>query len=122
MDGNLTDRIDTTEGIVVTGDRARPLRLATEDFASLRAPTGRDGRVGRNTFRAGSILDLNLAVTKTVRLDDGQSLVLRTEVFNFINRANYGVPVRFLESPGFGQATNTVTPGRRVQFQLKYSF
>ncbi|HEV3470936.1 MAG TPA: carboxypeptidase regulatory-like domain-containing protein [Pyrinomonadaceae bacterium] len=122
MDGNLTDRLDTTEGIIVTGDRARPLRLTTEDFASLRAPTGRDGRVGRNTFRAGSVLDLNLAVTKTFRLDDGQSIVLRTEVFNFINRANYGVPVRFLESAGFGQATSTVTPGRRVQFQLKYSF
>ena len=49
-------------------------------------------------------------------------LNFRMEVFNFINRANYGIPVRFLEAPGFGQATNTVTPGRRIQFALKYSF
>jgi hypothetical protein len=44
------------------------------------------------------------------------------DFFNFINRANFGVPVRFLEAPGFGRATETVTPGRRVQFALKYSF
>ena len=44
------------------------------------------------------------------------------EIFNFINRANYGVPIRFLEFPSFGQADNTVTPARRVQFALKYSF
>ncbi|HVF57923.1 MAG TPA: TonB-dependent receptor [Pyrinomonadaceae bacterium] len=122
MDGNLTDRLDSIEGIVVTGDRRQPLRLATNDFKGLRAPVGQDGRVGRNTFRAGSILDLNLAATRIVRLDDRRSFVLRAEVFNFINRANYGVPVRYLEAPGFGQATSTITPGRRVQFQLKYSF
>jgi len=44
------------------------------------------------------------------------------DVFNFINRANFGIPVRLLEAPGFGQAVNTVTPGRRIQFALKYSF
>ena len=81
-----------------------------------------DGALPRNTFRAGSVLDLNLAVTRNIRFDDRQSLVLRAEVFNFINRANYGVPVRYLEAPGFGQATSTVTPGRRLQLNLKYSF
>jgi hypothetical protein len=44
------------------------------------------------------------------------------EIFNVFNRANFGVPVRFLESPGFGQATETITPARRIQFALKYSF
>lgn len=122
LDGNLTDRLNTTEGIIVTGDRRQPIRLATDNLASLRAPVGKDGAVGRNTFRGGSYLDLNLAATRSFRIDDRQSLVVRAEVFNFINRANFGVPVRFLEAPGFGQATQTVTPGRRLQFQLKYSF
>jgi hypothetical protein len=44
------------------------------------------------------------------------------EIFNFINRANFGVPVRLLEAPGFGAATDTLTPGRRVQFTLKFMF
>jgi hypothetical protein len=122
LDGNLTDRLNTTEGIIVTGDRRQPIRLATNNLASLRATFGKDGAVGRNTFRAGSYLDLDLAVTRSFRFEDKQSLVFRAEVFNFINRANFGIPVRFLEAPGFGQATQTVTPGRRLQFHLKYSF
>ena len=122
LDGNLTDRLDTTDGIEVTGDRRQPLRLTTNDLASLRAPLGQDGQVGRNTFRAGSYLDMNLALVKTFRLDDSRSIVFRTEVFNLTNRANFGVPVRHLEAPGFGQATSTLTPGRRLQFQLKFSF
>ncbi|MFL6255864.1 MAG: carboxypeptidase regulatory-like domain-containing protein [Pyrinomonadaceae bacterium] len=122
LDGNLTDRLNTTDGIVVTGDRSRPLRLTTNDLASLRAPLGQDGQVGRNTFRAGSYLDTNVAIIKTFRLDEARSLVFRTEVFNILNRANFGVPIRQLEAPGFGQATSTLTPGRRLQFHLKFSF
>lgn len=122
LDGNLTDRLDTTDGLVITGDRRQPLRLTTADLASLRAPLGRDGRVGRNTFRAGNYLDMNVALVKTFRLDESRSLVFRTEVFNLTNRANFGVPVRHLEAPAFGQATSTLTPGRRLQFHLKFSF
>jgi hypothetical protein len=53
---------------------------------------------------------------------EAQRISFRMDIFNFINRDNYGVPVRFLEAPGFGHATDTVTPGRRVQFGLKYIF
>jgi hypothetical protein len=122
LDGNLTDRLNTTSGIVVTGDRRQPLRLTTNDLAALRAPVGQDGQVGRNTFRAGNYLDLNLAFIKTFPVGETKSIVFRTEVFNLTNRANFGVPVRYLEAVGFGQATSTLTPGRRVQFQLKFSF
>jgi hypothetical protein len=122
LDGNLTDRLNTTDGLTVTGDRQQPLRLTTSDLAALRAAVGQDGQVGRNTFRAGNYLDLNLALVKTFRFGEARSLVFRTEVFNFINRANFGVPVRYLEAVGFGRATSTLTPGRRVQFGLKYSF
>jgi hypothetical protein len=121
LDGNLTDRLNTANGITATGDRRQPYRL-TVNPTTLLAPVGESGRVGRNTFRAGSVLDLNMAVSKRVRLGERQQLLLRVDVFNFINRANYGVPVRFLEAPGFGAATDTVTPMRRFQFALKYSF
>jgi hypothetical protein len=122
LDGNLTDRLDTTDGLIRTGDRARPLRLATTDTFSLLAPVGQDGRVGRNTFRAGNVLELDMAVDKRIDFGERQSLLLRVEAFNFINRANYGVPVRFLEARAFGQATETITPGRRIQIVLRYSF
>ena len=96
--------------------------VSPDDLASLRAGVGEDGRVGRNTFRAGSYLDMNLALVKAFPLGESRRLVFRTEVFNFLDRANFGVPVRHLEAVGFGQATSTLTPGRRVQFHLKFSF
>jgi len=122
LDGNLSDRLNTTQGIEQTGDRRRPLRLTTNDFVSLRAPVGQDGAVGRNTFRDGGYFEVNAAAAKTFRFGDAQSLTFRAEVFNLTNRANFGAPVRHLEAPGFGAATSTLSPGRRVQFQLKYSF
>src|SRR5256885_6512775 len=73
LDGNLTDRLDNTNGIVVTGSAQQPLRLTTANTASLLAPVGQDGRVARNSFRAGSLLDLNLAVIKNFALDSSHN-------------------------------------------------
>jgi hypothetical protein len=122
LDGNLTDRLDNTSGIQVTGDGAQPLRLTTSNTSGMLAPIGQDGRVPRNSFRAGNLLDLNLTVIKDFEITSSKRIVLRVDFFNFINRANFGVPVRYLEAPGFGRAINTATPGRRIQFGLKYSF
>ena len=121
LDGNLTDRLNTTNGLTRTGDRRQPLRLVA-DPTTLLAPIGEDGRIGRNTFRAGNLVELDLALIKNFTLGEARSIVLRMDAFNFINRANYGIPVRFLEAPGFGQSVNTVTPGRRIQFALKLNF
>jgi hypothetical protein len=121
LDGNLTDRLNTVAGLERTGDRRQPLRLSA-DPATLLAPIGQDGSVGRNAFRAGNIVELDLALIKNFKFGETQSIVLRVDAFNFINRANYGIPVRFLEAPAFGQAVNTVTPPRRIQFALKYNF
>lgn len=121
LDGNLTDRLNSTAGITVTGERRQPLQL-TVNSATLLAAIGQDGGVGRNTFRAGSVLDLNLSAIKNFKFSEQRLVALRMDVFNFINRANFGVPVRFLEAPGFGKATNTATPGRRIQLALKFLF
>jgi len=125
LDGNLTDRLNSTNGIILTGDRRNPIRVANDADrfnGSLLAQIGQDGQVPRNTFRAGNLLELDLAVIKSFEITEQSRLQFRVDFFNFINRANYGIPVRFLEAPGFGQATDTVTPGRRIQFALKFSF
>jgi hypothetical protein len=122
LDGNLTDRLNTTDGIAATGDRSQPIRLTTNNPFSLLAPFGHNGQVKRNSFRAGSVLELDLSIIKQFSLGRAQHLSLRTDIFNFINRANFGVPVRLLESTGFGKATSTVTPARRVQLAIKYEF
>jgi hypothetical protein len=105
----------------VTGDGSRPLVL-TADPATLLAPIGQDGRIGRNTFQASNLVDLNLSFSKSFFTGGGRRLILRADVFNFINRANFAIPVRWLGAIGFGQATQTITPGRRLQLGVKYSF
>ena len=120
QDGNLTDRLDNTDGLIVTGDGGQPLLLTTSNTLSLLAPFGQDGRVARNTFRAGSTFELNVSVAK--RFGPKQQFTFRGDCFNCTNRANFGIPVRFLEAPGFGKAINTITPPRRVQLSVKYSF
>ena len=122
LDGNLTDRLNNTNGLEVTGNRRQPLRLTTTNTAGMLARVGQDGSLGRNSFRAGNLLDLNLAIIKKFAVTSSQDVTLRLDVFNFLNRANFGIPVRQLEAPGFGKATDTVTPARRVQVALKYSF
>lgn len=121
LDGNLTDRLNTTSGIVETGDRSQPLRL-TANPATLLAPVGQDGAVPRNSFRTGSLWLTNTSLIKTIHFSEQYKVIFRTEVVNLFNRANFGVPVRFLEFPNFGKATSTVTPGRRIQFGLKFVF
>ena len=125
LDGNLTDRLNSTQGIIVTGDSRQPLRLATDTDSArtaLLAAPGADGQVGRNSFRAGSIFIGSTALSKKFAFNEQHSLNFRMEIFNLFDTQNYGIPVRFLEAPGFGQATDTVTPGRRIQFGLKYAF
>jgi hypothetical protein len=122
LDGNLTDRLENTIGLNRTGDRRHPYRYTVTNPFDLLAPLGEDGRIGRNTFRASNFLLLNLSFVKNFALSEQQRITVRAEVLNFTDRANFGIPVRFLEAPGFGSATATVTPGRRVQFALKYSF
>jgi len=121
LDGNLTDRLNSTTGIVLTGDGAQPLRL-TVDASTLLAPIGQDGAVPRNSFRSSNLWITNASVIKTIRFSENTKLIFRAEAFNLFNRANFGIPVRLLESPGFGKATETVTPGRRIQFGLKLAF
>ncbi len=121
LDGNLTDRLNSTTGINETGDRRQPLQL-TADPTTLLAPVGADGSVGRNSFRAGNLVNLDLAVIKNFSFSEQRKFVLRMDIFNFTNRANFGIPIRFLESPGFGQAVNTTTPPRRIQLAAKFVF
>lgn len=123
LDGNLTDRPDTSLGILSSPDTPRPLRLARDvGSAALLAPVGQNGRLGRNTFRADGISRIDLALTRRVVLDEGRSLNLRLEAFNVLNRTAFGIPIRLFESPGFGQAYDTQTRPRTVRVSVQLDF
>ena len=76
----------------------------------------------RNTFRAGKVIELDLSLSRNLYLSGSRRLLLRADIFNLINRANFGIPVRLLGAQNFGQAIDTITPSRRIQLQVKYAF
>jgi hypothetical protein len=122
LDGNLTDRLYTTEGLVIQrNDRQHPLKVTVANRNDLLSVLD-DGQVARNYFRASSYLLLNLALQKSLTLSESKQLQFRAEAFNFLNRANFALPVRILEAPSFGSSVATATPARRIQFALKYVF
>ena len=120
QDGNLTDRLNGTAGLQ-EGDGRTSLEL-TVPVLSLLAPVGQDGVVGRNTFRANGLHNLDMAIAKNMRRADGPAMQLRFEVFNALNRTHFGMPVRLLEFPSFGQSVKTGISPRTLQFGAKFEF
>ncbi len=133
LDGNLSDRPPTTDGLIFF-DGHGPVRvqlapgMQAVDFLSTTLEGGRtkfvfqSGAVGRNTARGDGFINLDLALSKRFRFREEQVLIFRTEIFNALNRANFGLPVRVIGAPGFGSAVETITPARMIQFALKYGF
>ena len=99
--------------------------------AAFSAPAyGTFGDLGRNAFRAPGISDVDLALAKDVVLVERVKLRLRADLFNVLNRAQYGAPNANLSTAGnFGVITSTIssyatgrgTP-REFQLSAKISF
>jgi hypothetical protein len=123
LDGNLTDRLNRMDGFDLVSHDAWPVRINPGVNAiDLIAPRLRDGVVGRNTFRADGIGTVDFAVSRRMTLFGRNALDFRVEAFNLFNRVNFGIPVRTLESPGFGRAYDTTVDPRAVRFYAKLSF
>jgi hypothetical protein len=122
LDGNLTDRASTTNGLIFVSERRRRVALAPgrsfTDFFVLQ----QNGAVGRNTVRGAGFVNLDLAVSRTFQFAETRNLLFRAEIFNLFNRANFGLPVRTIGAPGFGLATDTATPGRMIVLVVKSRF
>jgi hypothetical protein len=121
LDGNLTDRINTLNGLTEVDSRRERLRLSA-NTTSLLAPLGRNGQIGRNTFRASGVAKTDFTLVKNFQLRGDQYIVFRAEAFNIFNRTHFAIPVRVLEAPSFGQSVDTLVNPRQIQFALKYVF
>ena len=123
LDGNLTDRPSSTAGLILfSGHGVRRVDIAPESKVEDFFVVGRNGLVGRNTMRGDGLVNLDLALNKSLRFTDNQNLEFRTEIFNVFNRSNFGLPVRTIGNPGFGSSINTVTPARIIQFAFRLNF
>jgi hypothetical protein len=85
---------------------------------------GNQGTSGRNHLRLDGLTDFDMAVTKQIRVKEGQDFQVRWEVFNFLNHPNLsGFLNTFTPAGGgFGQYTSTATNMRQMQVALRYQF
>jgi hypothetical protein len=91
-----------------------PLYLQDSSFPGGRAinreafavpQAGRQGTVGRNTFRGFPLRQLDLALRRHFAVTERMKLQFRMDVFNVFNRPNFGDPVSDLNSGLFGRST-----------------
>jgi hypothetical protein len=120
----------------------RPLKLGTPDLwmdpcAFALQDAGYLGNLGRNTVIGPGLLATDISVAKNFRLPwEGTALQFRSEVFNLINRANFGAPLSNVFSNAtiqagntrpnvrsdFGLIRDTRTTNRQIQMALKLTF
>jgi outer membrane receptor protein involved in Fe transport len=72
-------------------------------------PTG-FGTTGRNSFFGPRFWDVDLSLTKDIRIKEHFVLSLGAQAFNLFNHANFDQPVGDLSNPLFGSIINTVGP------------
>jgi hypothetical protein len=87
------------------------------------------GNLGRDTLTAPGIARLDLVFTKKTALTERFGLEFRSEFFNILNRANFGLPsgrvyanANGAFSGTVGRITNTNTSARQTQFGLRVTF
>jgi hypothetical protein len=82
------------------------------------------GNLGRDTLTGPGLATVDLSFLKITPIRENMRLQFRAELFNLLNRANFGTPnaVVFTPSgvsPTAGVITNTATTSRQIQFGLK---
>jgi hypothetical protein len=75
-------------------------------IAYLPTAPGAQGLLGRNALGGFGMSQLDLAVRRQFRLAEGRAVLVRVEAYNALNHANFADPVRYLNSPVFGQSTS----------------
>lgn len=110
-DTNVNDRPDLA---VPGGD---PSSVSTYSSAF----TGRVGNLGRNTNTGPAFSQVDLRLSKSVRVNR-YSVEGFAEAFNLFNRANLGLPVGTLTSASFGKSTGLASNAASRQLELGVRF
>jgi hypothetical protein len=74
--------------------------------AFVAAPVGRQGTLGRNAIDGFGMWQVDLALRREFALKERYKLLLRLEAFNALNHPSFADPVRYLNSPVFGQSVS----------------
>lgn len=92
-------------------------------FRVLTATTNRFGTEGRNVLIGPGFASLDFSVHRRFELGaENRYLDFRWEVFNALNRANFGLPNRTINSSNVGTITTLAGDPRVMQFALRINF
>jgi hypothetical protein len=85
---------------------------------------GQFGNLGRNVFSGPGLLIADLSILKDFRIREGHALQFRTEMLNFMNHPNFGLPNQGRGAPAFGLIGGLSASGgaRIIQLGLHYRF
>ncbi|MCS6952552.1 MAG: TonB-dependent receptor [Bryobacteraceae bacterium] len=108
-DGNLPEAQQTVERFFDIGCFVNP-------------PAFQFGNSGRNIIIGPGLATWDFAAQKNFRLTERVGLEFRGEFFNLFNRANFGLPNRFIGSRAAGTITRVITNAREIQFALRLRF
>lgn len=105
------------------GDRNSITNYFSRDAVQI--PTGPNpfGNAERNSVRGPDFWQVDLALSKNVRVPVGSNtqLQLRVEAFNLLNRTNFRAPVGNRSAVNFGTITSTYD-ARQLQLAVKLNF
>jgi outer membrane receptor protein involved in Fe transport len=77
------------------------------------------GNTGRNVLIGPGLATWDLGADKDFRLTERFGLQFRSEFFNVLNHANFGLPNGSIGSTSAGTVTSVITNARQIQFALR---
>jgi hypothetical protein len=82
------------------------------------------GALQRRMFSGPWTFDINMSLSKTVKITEHQNLEVRMDAFNALNHATFAVGDQNINSisPGFGAITSMFYGPRVLQFGARYKF
>ena len=80
------------------------------------------GNSGRNILRGDSVELMDFAIYKSFVITESHRLQFRAEFFNALNHPNFALPTATVNVPTTTGRVFNASPGRIVQFGLKYNF
>jgi len=107
---------------VNTSTSATTICTNTINFPLTQPLLGNGGNSGRNQLYLAGLQNLDLALSKSNKITEGTSLLLRWEVFNVLNHGNFSQFANTLTSTTFGTYQGTATNQRQMQVGAKFIF
>lgn len=83
---------------------------------------GQAGALQRRLFSGPSLFALDLAVSKTTRIAENQTIELGLNIENVLNTPTFLAGDQAIDSEQFGRITSTATGPRRIEIKLRYQF